>query len=87
MAESVFRNLDLGGARNEGETYEAYKHRQKCNKHILKMYKRHGSEVISTAFPQGITYDDIYQSKQEITVEPQEAYIPTPNIETNESSS
>ncbi len=87
--ESVFRNLDLSPSRNENETYEEYKHRQKCNNHIIKQYMKLGGEIIATAFPQGIEYSDIFQTKQEIELAPQskEAYIPTPNEVKDESNS
>ena len=84
--ESAFRNLDLNPSRNENETYEDYKHRQKCNNHIIKQYMKVGGETIAAAFPQGIEYSDIFQTKQEIelAIQEEEAYIPTPNEVENE---
>tara|TARA_Y100000361_G_C11144332_1_gene337080 strand:+ start:1079 stop:1402 length:324 start_codon:yes stop_codon:yes gene_type:complete len=84
--ESVFKNLDLSDARNEGESFEDYKARRKKNKLILKMYKRHGREMFTQAFPQGVTYEDLDQKPnelkegQELTAEintnPGETFIP-----------
>tara|TARA_B110000908_G_C9804161_1_gene249953 strand:+ start:153 stop:425 length:273 start_codon:yes stop_codon:yes gene_type:complete len=85
---SVFRNLDLSNKRNVDESYEDYKHRRKCNNHILKQYMKVGGSIINDAFPQGIEYKDIFQSKQELEVtqveQVEEAYIPTPNEIENE---
>ena len=80
---SVFRNLDLSNKRNVDESYEDYKHN-----HILKQYMKVGGSIINDAFPQGIEYKDIFQSKQELEVtqveQVEEAYIPTPNEIENE---
>ena len=50
--------------------------------------KKVGGSIINDAFPQGIEYKDIFQSKQELEVtqveQVEEAYIPTPNEIENE---
>ena len=59
MAEttySAFKNLDLSDARNENETREEYKLRQKKNKLALKVYNTVGREQFQQMFPEGITY-------------------------------
>ena len=57
--ESLFKNLKLNEAREEGESYEDYKIRRKSNNHIIKLYLKHGRDVFKQAFPDGITNDSI----------------------------
>tara|TARA_Y100000592_G_scaffold88436_1_gene144255 strand:- start:662 stop:889 length:228 start_codon:yes stop_codon:yes gene_type:complete len=57
--ESLFENLNMNPSREEGETYEDYKIRRKRNKHILKLYMKHGREVFKQAFPDGVTNDSL----------------------------
>ena len=57
--ESLFENLNMNPSREEGETHEDYKIRRKRNKHILKLYMKHGREVFKQAFPDGITNDSL----------------------------
>ena len=57
--ESLFKNINLNSAREEGESYEDYKIRRKSNKHILKLYMKHGREIFKQAFPEGITNDSL----------------------------
>ena len=57
--ESLFENLNMNPSREEGESYEDYKIRRKSNKHILKLYMKHGREVFKQAFPDGITVDSL----------------------------
>jgi hypothetical protein len=52
--ESLFKNLNMNPSREEGESYEDYKIRRKSNKHILKLYMKHGRDVFKQAFPDGI---------------------------------
>jgi len=57
MAEknySAFEGLDLNNARNENETREEYKSRQKLNKQILKLYSTVGRERFQQMFPNGV---------------------------------
>ena len=76
MENSVFKNLNLNDSREENESYEDYKQRRKSNKHVLKLYKKHGRNTFLEAFPDGITYADIYQTKQEIKLEEEKTFIP-----------
>ena len=57
--ESLFKNLNMNPSREEGESYEDYKIRRKSNKHILKLYMKHGTDVFKQAFPDGITDDSL----------------------------
>jgi len=57
--ESLFKNLNMNPSREEGESYEDYKIRRKSNKHILKLYMKHGRDVFKQAFPDGITDDSL----------------------------
>ena len=41
---SIFEGVNLRGAREENETFEEYKDRQKMNKVLLKMYYNFGKE-------------------------------------------
>ena len=70
MAEttySAFKNLDLSDARNENETREEYKKRQKQNKQALLVYNTVGREQFQQMFPEGITYEMFEQpTKEEI---------------------
>ena len=74
MEESIFRNLDLGNKRNEGEEYVDYKHRQKANKYIQKLYLKNGRDVFLNAFPQGIKYEDFSKVEEvetgELVIDP-----------------
>ena len=57
MAEqnyNAFEGLDLSNARNENETREEYKSRQKLNKQILKIYNTAGREKFQQMFPNGV---------------------------------
>ena len=51
---SAFEGLDLSNARNENETREEYKSRQKLNKQILKIYNTAGREKFQQMFPKGV---------------------------------
>lgn len=59
--DSIFDKLDLDDARKEGESREDYKLRRKRNKHILKLYRKHGRDLFKQAFPDGITETSIEQ--------------------------
>ena len=54
---SAFKKLDLNNARNENETREEYKKRQKLNKQALLVYNTVGRENFQQMFPEGISYD------------------------------
>ena len=60
MAEenySAFANLDLSNTRNENETREEYKKRQKQNKQAHKLYFTVGREQFQEMFPEGVNYE------------------------------
>ncbi len=50
---SIFEGVNLRGAREENETFEEYKDRQKMNKVLLKMYKNFGKEKCWEMYPNG----------------------------------
>lgn len=50
---SLFEGINLNGKREEDESYEDYKHRQKINKTLLKMYKAYGNEKCWEMYPNG----------------------------------
>jgi len=51
---SAFNDLNLSNARDENETYEAYKKRLKQNRQILKTYFTVGRDVFEQMFPGGV---------------------------------
>ena len=59
MAEnySAFAGLNLSDTRNENETREEYKKRQKQNKKALKLYSMYGREAFQEMFPEGMNYE------------------------------
>ena len=66
---NAFEKLDLNNARNENETREEYKKRQKQNKQALKIYNTVGREQFQQLFPEGITYEmfeSVQPTKEEI---------------------
>ena len=62
---SAFANLDLSNTRNENETREEYKKRQKQNKQALLVYNTVGREQFQQMFPEGITYKMFEQPTEE----------------------
>ena len=50
---SIFEGINLRGAREENETFDEYKDRQKMNKVLLKMYKDFGKEKCWEMYPNG----------------------------------
>ena len=66
---SAFKDLDLNNARNENETREEYKKRQKQNKQAHKLYFTVGREQFQQMFPEGITYKMFEQPTKEETNE------------------
>ena len=62
---SAFTNLDLSNTRNENETREEYKKRQKQNKQAHKLYFTVGREQFQQMFPEGITYKMFEQPTEE----------------------
>ena len=63
---NAFEGLNTSNARNENETREEYKSRQKLNKQILKIYNTAGREKFQQMFPNGIGEAMKNKPKEEI---------------------
>ena len=51
---SAFAEVNLSGARSEGESYEDYKKRLKQNNQIFKLYTTVGRDNFKEMFPNGV---------------------------------
>ena len=54
--ENPFIGVNLSNKRDEGETFDEYKSRQKLNALLQKQYRQQGKEKFSQMYPWGVQY-------------------------------